>query len=132
VSGLGSFVVVTAPFTAGTAGRLDVFVDWTFATTPIAVYVVRGTCSLEQLNARTCDFVLRSEAATTPKPRKLSAPNVAAGNYLLIVGNAGTQDEASSAVIQVSSASCPAFAAAGTVAQSAGESVRYSAAKSWR
>lgn len=134
VSGLGSFVIVTAPFTAGTAGRLDVVVDWTFAASPIAVYVVRGACSLEQLNARTCDFVLRSEASTTPKPRKLSASNVTAGNYQLIVGNAGSQEEAASALVQVSSATCPSITSARAAGQGAAEagSVTYSTSKSWR
>lgn len=82
-------------------------VDWTFASSRIAVYVARGSCSLDQLNARTCDFVLRSEAATTPKPRRSSASNVAAGSFDLIIGNAGTQNEAVSAQVVVSSANCP-------------------------
>lgn len=113
VTGLGSFFVVRLPFTTTTTGRLDVTVDWTFASSRVAVYVVRGSCSIDQLNARTCDFVLRSEASTTPKPQRLSASNVAAGSYDLFVGNAGTQDEAVSAQVVVSSASCPPIAAVG-------------------
>ena len=46
----------------------------------------RCTCYLAEFNARACDFVVRSEPALT-KPRKISTPNVAAGNYRWIVSN---------------------------------------------
>ena len=110
-TGLGSFIVDYLPFATTTTGRFDVTVDWTFPSSPIAVWVARGTCSIDQLNARTCDFVVRSEATTTPKPRRLTASNVAAGSFDLIVGNAGNQDEAVSAQVVLSSANCPIFAA---------------------
>jgi hypothetical protein len=108
-TGLGSFQVAYRPFTTTSTGRLDVTVDWTFPASPIAVYLVRGDCSIAALNQRTCDFVLRSEATTTPKPRKLSAGGVAAGSYQLLVGNAGSQNEATSAQVVQSSATCPPF-----------------------
>ena len=113
VTGLGSFIVVYLPLTTATTGRLDVTLDWTFASTPIAMYLVRGACSIDELNARTCDFVMRLEATATPKPHRLSASNVAAGRFDLIIGNAGDEEEAVSAQVVVSSASCPAFAGVG-------------------
>ena len=111
--GLGSYIVVTLPSTTTTTGRLDVTVDWTSASSPIAVYLVRGSCSIDQLNARTCDFVLRSEPSTTPKPHRLSASNIAAGSFEFIIGNAGNQDESVTAQVVVSSATCPAITAVG-------------------
>jgi hypothetical protein len=90
----------------GTAGRLDVIVDWTFASSPIAVYVGPGSCTLEQLNARSCNFLIRSESG--PKPRKLSA-SVAPGSYFYIVGNAATAQEALSTQVFLSSTSCPSI-----------------------
>src|SRR6266849_3708705 len=52
-------------FSAATAGRLDVTVDWTFAASPIGVYVVAaGACSIDQFNAKTCTFLARSETTT--------------------------------------------------------------------
>ena len=110
-TGLSSFFVDYLPFATTTTGRFDVTVDWTFPSSPIAVYLVRGACDIDQLNARTCDFVLRSEASTTPKPHKQSASGVVAGTYTVIVGNAGDQDESVSAQVVLSSATCPAFAA---------------------
>jgi hypothetical protein len=109
--GLGSYILVDLPFTTTATGRLDVTVDWTWASSPRAVYLVRGSCSIDQVNARTCDFVLRSEPSTTPKPHRLSASNVAAGSFDLMVGNAGTQDESVTAQVVVSSATCPAITA---------------------
>ncbi len=119
-TGLGSFIVDYLPFVTTTTGRFDVTVDWTFPASPIAVYVVRGACEIDQLNARTCDFVLRSEASTTPKPHKLSASSVAAGSYTVIVGNAGDQDESVSVQVVLSSATCPAFAAGPGASRTAG------------
>jgi hypothetical protein len=88
-----------------------VTVDWTFAASPIGVYVVTaGSCSLSQFNAQTCTFLARSE--TTTKPRKISVANLAAGNYELLLANAG-QDESLSVQLVLSSATCPAFATTG-------------------
>jgi hypothetical protein len=106
-------------FSATTAGRLDVTVDWTFPASPIGVYVVTaGGCPIDQFNARTCTFLAISETAT--KPRKLSVANVAAGNYELLVGNFATQDESISGQVVLSSSTCPAFASAGVGALMAG------------
>jgi hypothetical protein len=98
-------------FPVTSSGRLDITVDWTFATTPIGVYVVTaGSCPIETFNAGTCTFLVRSE--TTAKPRKASA-NASAGNYELLVANFSDQDESVSGQVVLSSSTCPAFAAGG-------------------
>jgi hypothetical protein len=87
-------------FTVGTfnttaAGKLDVTVDWTFATNDVDVYVARGTCSLEQVNNRTCPFVTLSES-TTAKPEKLTVSSLDPGTYSLMIGNLGPTAESAS------------------------------------
>jgi hypothetical protein len=95
-------------FSAATSGRLDITVDWTFATTPMGVYVVTaGSCPIDSFNAGTCTLLVRSE--TTAKPRKVSA-STSAGNFELLVGNYSSQDESVSGQVVLSSSSCPAFA----------------------
>ncbi len=92
------------------SGRLDITIDWTFATSPIAAYVVAaGSCPIESFNASACTFLARSE--TTAKPRKFSV-NVSAGNYELLVVNFAAVDESISAQIVLSSSTCPALAVA--------------------
>ncbi len=101
-----------AAFTTSSAGRLDVILDWTFADSQIGLYVVRGSCSLEQFNARTCDFVLRSEP-TPAKPRRVSASNVPAGSYSQLVANYSHRDESLSTQIFLRSEACPPVATNG-------------------
>jgi hypothetical protein len=87
-------------------------VDWTFAASVIGVYVVpAGTCTLDQFNARTCNFLVRSE--TTTKPRKLSTSNFAAGSYTLLIANFATQDESLSLQLFSKTETCPALAGSG-------------------
>ena len=119
--------------TTTSTGRLDVTVDWTFATSPVGFWVVRPPCSIDQLNARTCDFVVRSDPATTPKPRRASsASGLAVGTYQLIVGNLGNQNESVSAQIIRSSASCPAVSSAGVGASRApAAAADFVSASSW-
>jgi hypothetical protein len=106
-------------FSVNTTGRLDVTVDWTFAASPIGVYVVSaGACSIDQFNAETCNFLARSETAA--KPRRFSVANTAAGNYELLLANAGDQDESMSVQVVLSSATCPAFASAAREASARG------------
>lgn len=102
------------PFNFTSTGRLDVILDWTSPTSPIGVYVVPiNTCTLDQFNARTCNFVIRSEPSSV-KPRKSSASGVAAGNYLLLIANFGAQDESASTQIIFSSATCPPLSIGGS------------------
>jgi hypothetical protein len=98
------------PFSTSTPGHLDVTVDWTFPASPIGVYIVQGACNLEQFNARTCNFLLRSESG--PKPRRASTSNVAAGSYTLLIANFASQQESVAVQLVLSSSSCPPLAAA--------------------
>jgi hypothetical protein len=92
-------------FTFNATARLDVIADWTNATSPIGVYVTQGGCTLDQFNARSCNFLIRSEPSTV-KPRKLTAPNVAPGSYSLSLANFAEQDESVATQVISSSASC--------------------------
>src|SRR5262245_47386978 len=51
-------------FTTSVAGRLEVTVDWTFATNDLDVYVARGACTVDQVNQKTCNFASFSESRT--------------------------------------------------------------------
>jgi hypothetical protein len=97
-------------FTTGATSRVDVTVDWTFPASVIGVYVVQGGCTLDQFNARSCNFLIRSDSGS--KPRKVSAPNVAAGTYSLLLANFADQDESLSAQVVQSSVGCPALTSA--------------------
>jgi hypothetical protein len=116
---LQSGFAVTQDFSVSstTDTRLDVLVDWTSAASAIGVYVFQGACSVDQFIARTCTFVVRSEPPAA-KPRRVSAPNVAVGNYTLVIANLGAQDEAIAAQIVLSNTTCAplAFGPAGTAA----------------
>ncbi len=82
-------------FTTTATGRLEVTVDWTFATNNVDVYVSRGTCTLDQVNQRTCPFATVSESPTA-KPEKLVVSSLEPGTYTLMVGNRGPAAEAGS------------------------------------
>ncbi len=89
-------------------GRLDITIDWTYASSMIGVYVVPvNTCTLAEFNARTCNFLIRSE--TSVKPRKISTPNFTAGNYRWIIGNFSESLESVSIQILLSKGGCAAL-----------------------
>ncbi len=92
-------------FSTSSTGRLDVFLDWTFATSQMAAYVVQGSCNLDQFNARSCTFLLKAEGQA--KPKRVSVSNVAPGSYSLLIANFSAVDESASASVTLSSASCP-------------------------
>ena len=95
-------------FSVPDSGRLDITLDWTNASSQMGVYLVPvNTCTLDEFNARSCNFLIRSE--TTVKPRKISTPNFTAGNYRWIVGNYSEADESVSFQIVLSKGTCPAL-----------------------
>jgi hypothetical protein len=102
---IGASTFASIAFTFNATARLDIIADWTNASSPIGVYVTSGSCTLDQFNARSCNFVIRSEPSTV-KPRKLSAPNVAAGPYSLSLANFAAQDESVATQVISSSATC--------------------------
>ena len=92
------------------SGRLDLTLDWTNASSPMGLYLVpAGTCSLDEFNLRSCNFLVRSEPGG-PKPRRVSAQNLAAGNYRYLVGNFASADESAALQIVLSKGNCPAIA----------------------
>lgn len=99
----------------------EITLDWTIASSPIGVFVVpANTCStVEQLNARSCNFVVRSEPSTV-KPRKISTPNVAAGNYNLVIANFADVSESVAYQVVLSQGSCAPLAALAPVSAAAG------------
>src|SRR5262245_5861913 len=49
-------------FAVSSNGRLDMTLDWTFAASQMGLYLVpASTCSGDEFNARTCNFLVRSE-----------------------------------------------------------------------
>jgi hypothetical protein len=92
--GIPARTVVFEDFSVPDTGRLDVTLDWTLPASPIGFYLVpANTCtSIEEFNARTCNFLVRSEPSST-KPRKISTPNFAAGNYRWLVANYAQEQE---------------------------------------
>lgn len=96
-------------FSIPQSGRLDTTLDWTYAPTRMGFYLVpANTCSLQEFNNRSCNFLVRSEPPGV-KPRKTSTPNFTAGNYRWIIGNFDdTVAEAYSLQIFISTATCPA------------------------
>ena len=106
-------------FSVPDGGRLDITVDWTNASSKIGVYVVpTNTCTLDQFNARSCNFLVRSEASTV-KPRKVSTPNFAAGNYRWLILSDSV--ESISLQIVLSKGSCAALTGGQPTAYSGGD-----------
>ncbi len=86
-------------------------------------YIVpANTCTLAEFNARTCNFVVRSEPVTT-KPRKISTPNFAAGNYRWLVANYASQQESVSfQIVLQKGTGCAPLAGGAPSAAARGES----------
>lgn len=109
-------------FSVPQSGRLDITVDWTVASSRIGVYVVpANTCTVEELNARSCNFLVRSEpGASSAKPLKISTPNFAAGNYRWMIGNGSNNQESLAYQVVLSKGPCAALAGNGPGAASRG------------
>jgi hypothetical protein len=85
-------VVSFANFATQRSGTVEAVVDWTFPANDLDVYVTPATCSFEQLIADQCSVLGFSESVTA-KPERVRITNVAAGNYILWVANAGPGDD---------------------------------------
>jgi hypothetical protein len=73
-------------------GRLDMTLDWRLPASPMGLCLVpASTCSLAEFNARTCNFLVRSEPPGK-KPRKASSTSLSAGNYRYMIANFGAID----------------------------------------
>jgi hypothetical protein len=109
-------------FSVPEAGRLDITVDWTYASSRIGVFLVpANTCNtIDEFNARSCNFLVRSEPSTV-KPRKISTPNFSAGNYRWLIGNFSDSNESISWQIVLSKGSCAALTGGQPAAYSGGD-----------
>jgi len=79
-------------FTTTAAGRLDVTVDWTFASNDLDIGLFAGSCTAQQVVDRLCGASVAS-AETLNKPERLSLANMAAGAYTLVVDHLGSRNE---------------------------------------
>ena len=79
-------------FTTTRAGTLDITVDWTYADSTVWVRLGQGKCDEQVLQAGQCQWLIQSQVST-PKPRVLTLPNAAAGQYTLYIYNGVKQPE---------------------------------------
>lgn len=93
MSGLEPFFLAAIPFVTSVTGTLQASVDWTFPNNDIDIYLVQGSCTIEQFNNNTCPFAAFSVSATA-KPERVELPNAQPANYTLYVGNLGSSTEA--------------------------------------
>ena len=94
-SGSGSLPVLNLaliPFVVSNPGRLDVTVDWTFASNDVDIYLVRGACTFDQFVNNGCNLVAFSESGTA-KPERVSFSGATPGTFNLGIGNLGPADE---------------------------------------
>jgi hypothetical protein len=84
--------VAFVPFVTGTAGTIEVQVDWTFSADDIDVYLFRGVCTLQLAVGNQCDQLAASASATT-KPERLVVSGAPAGSYTLGIANRGSNTE---------------------------------------
>jgi hypothetical protein len=119
--GVPSSTLLYDDFSVPDTGRLDVTLDWTNASSPVGFYLVpANTCTLDEFNANSCNFLVRSESFT--KPRKISTPNFAAGNYRWLIANYADQNESVSLQVVLSKGTgCPALAGGSPAASARGD-----------
>lgn len=104
------------PFPTSRAGQLDATVDWTSAANNLNVYLVKGECTYDQLDAGQCEVLAASEG--NAKPETLRYQSATASSYTIFIHNLGPGDESISFQV-VLSASLTAGAPSATVAAAA-------------
>jgi hypothetical protein len=104
--------VIRAPFTTQRVGRVDVEVDWTYATNDVDVILTRGVCTFAQFEAMQCE-VLSVAASTSVKPERLSIAGAAAGSYTLFIVNLGPEDDSVAWQVVQSASAASASTSAG-------------------
>ena len=91
-SGLGPHMLASVPFELPTPGIVEATVDWTFTTDNVDVYIVYGSCTVEQFNNVGCRVVAFSESPSA-KPELVGASEQGPGYYNLYIGNRGPDGE---------------------------------------
>jgi len=77
---------------------VDITVDWTYADSTVWVRLGQGKCDEQVLQAGQCQWLIQSQVST-PKPRVLTLPNAAAGQYTLYIYNGVKQPESVSYLV---------------------------------
>jgi hypothetical protein len=90
-------------FSIDRGGSLEATVDYTSASSQIAVWVARGKCTEDQFNADQCSFAALSMSGD--KPRRVTGTGVEKGDYTLITANFGPNEERVSFRVVLTSAS---------------------------
>ena len=100
-------------FTTTATGRVDITIDWTSSSNRIGLAVAQDPCTFDQLKAGNCKVLL--DSMSPPKPLKGSIPNLAPGNYVLIIGNTNSVDESISVQVTLNTGTCPAPASTASI-----------------
>jgi hypothetical protein len=79
-------------FSTTAAGRLDVTVDWTFASNDLDIAIFTGSCAAQQIVDLLCG-VPAGLSETLNKPERLSLAGASAGDYTLAIDHLGARDE---------------------------------------
>jgi hypothetical protein len=105
--GIPGSTIVVDDFSVPEDSRLDITLDWTNPASLIGFYLVpASTCTLEEFNQRSCDFLIRLEPPNS-KPAQRSI-QVNAGNYRWMIGNYEEEQESVSIQIVQSTGDCAA------------------------
>ncbi|MGD8896615.1 MAG: hypothetical protein PVJ73_11325 [Acidobacteriota bacterium] len=97
-------------FSVPRPGRLDVTMDWTHPETRMGFYLAAAnTCTLEEFNARSCDFVVEW-GPSADKPLRISVPSFTQGNYRYLIANYSEEQESAVMRIELSEGSCAPLA----------------------
>jgi hypothetical protein len=101
-SGLNAGVLLAVPFTTLARGRIEATVNWTRGKNDVNAAIVRGSCTLNQINRGNCPFVALAASATA-KPERLAIADAASAAYTLYIGNLGPSAEEVSYEIELTS-----------------------------
>jgi hypothetical protein len=104
-----SHILIYNDFSVPDSGRLDMTLDWTNASSMMGLYLVpANTCTVDEFNKRTCNFLVRSEPPGA-KPRKVSTANFQAGNYRFLIANFSDANESAALQVVLSKGGCAAL-----------------------
>ena len=83
--------ILWLPFPTARAGLLEAAVDWASAANDLNVYIVKGECTYDQLNAGQCETLVSSESTNKPEALRYQSPQ--ASTYTIFIHNRGPGDE---------------------------------------
>jgi len=89
------------PFTTTVAGNLEVDADWMSAADNVQLVLFRGTCTLAEAVLNQCDRNQVTAARGMVKPQQLLEPNLAPGDYTIMIINIGPNPETGTMTAQL-------------------------------